>query len=175
MFAAEHAGVAPDLMCVGKALTGGYLTLAATLATDGVARTISASESGALMHGPTFMANPLACRVATASIDLLLAGGWADEVARIESELAAGLAPARDLTGVADVRTLGAVGVVELERPVDVAAASELALEHGVWLRPFGRLIYTMPPYVTGDDDLAMICSAIRAVAEDSIAAEGVP
>ncbi len=175
MFAAEHAGVAPDLMCVGKALTGGYLTLAATLATDGVARTISASESGALMHGPTFMANPLACRVATASIDLLLAGGWADEVARIESELVAGLAPARDLTGVADVRTLGAVGVVELERPVDVAAASELALEHGVWLRPFGRLIYTMPPYVTGDDDLAMICSAIRAVAEDSIAAEGVP
>jgi adenosylmethionine-8-amino-7-oxononanoate aminotransferase len=174
MFAAEHAGVAPDLMCVGKALTGGYLTLAATLATDGVARTISASESGVLMHGPTFMANPLACRVATASIDLLLAGGWADRVARIESGLAAGLAPVRDLTGVADVRTLGAVGVVELERPVDVAAASELALEHGVWLRPFGRLIYTMPPYITDDDDLAMICSAIRAVVAESMAAKGV-
>jgi adenosylmethionine-8-amino-7-oxononanoate aminotransferase len=172
MFAAEHAGVAPDLMCLGKALTGGYLTLAATLTTAAVARTISASESGVLMHGPTFMASPLACRVATASIDLLLAGGWSDRVARIESGLAAGLAPARDLTGVADVRTLGAVGVVELERPVDVAAASELALEHGVWLRPFGRLIYTMPPYITGEDDLALICSAIRAVAEESIAAE---
>ena len=175
MFAAEHAGVAPDLMCVGKALTGGYLTLAATLATDRGARTISASESGVLMHGPTFMANPLACRVATASIDLLLAGGWADQVRRIESELAAGLAPVRELTGVADVRTIGAVGVVEMERPVDVAAASELALEHGVWLRPFGRLIYTMPPYITGDDDLALICSAIRVVAEESIAAEEVP
>ena len=175
MFAAEHAGVAPDLMCVGKALTGGYLTLAATLATDEVARTISASESGALMHGPTFMANPLACRVATASIDLLLAGGWFDRVARIESGLAAGLAPLRELTGVAHVRTLGAVGVVEMERPVDVAAASALAIEHGVWLRPFGRLIYTMPPYITDDEDLALICAAIRAVASDPAMAEEVP
>jgi adenosylmethionine---8-amino-7-oxononanoate aminotransferase len=175
MFAAEHAGVAPDLMCVGKALTGGYLTLAATLATDEVARTISASESGALMHGPTFMANPLACRVATASIDLLLAGGWSDRVARIESGLAAGLAPLRELTGVADVRTLGAVGIVELQHPVDVAAASALAIEHGVWLRPFGRLIYTMPPYVTDDDDLALICEAIGAVASDPALAEEVP
>ncbi|HKE70966.1 MAG TPA: aminotransferase class III-fold pyridoxal phosphate-dependent enzyme, partial [Nocardioidaceae bacterium] len=115
------------------------------------------------------------CRVATASIDLLLAGGWSDQVARIESGLAAGLAPLRELTGVADVRTLGAVGVVELQRPVDVAAASALAIEHGVWLRPFGRLIYTMPPYVTDDDDLALICEAIRAVASDPALAEEVP
>jgi adenosylmethionine-8-amino-7-oxononanoate aminotransferase len=165
MFAAEHAAVSPDLMCLGKALTGGYLTLAAVLATDEVARTISGSESGVVMHGPTFMANPLACRVAAASIDLLLAGGWASEVARLESGLASGLAPARGLPGVADVRTLGAVGVVEMEQPVDVAAASALALEHGVWLRPFGPLIYTMPPYITSDADLAMICSAILAVA----------
>jgi adenosylmethionine---8-amino-7-oxononanoate aminotransferase len=165
MFAAEHAAVAPDLMCVGKALTGGYLTLAAVVATDEVARTISRSESGVLMHGPTFMANPLACRVAAASIDLLRAGGWASEVGRLESGLAGGLAPARGLPGVADVRTLGAVGVVEMEHPVDVAAASALALEHGVWLRPFGPLIYTMPPYITSDADLATICSAMLAVA----------
>jgi adenosylmethionine-8-amino-7-oxononanoate aminotransferase len=167
MFAADHAGVSPDLMCVGKALTGGYLTLAAVLATDEVARAISASESGVLMHGPTFMANPLACRVAAASIDLLHATGWAARVARIEAALTTGLEPARDLPGVADVRTLGAVGVVELDEPTDVAAASALALDHGVWLRPFGRLVYTMPPYVTSDEDLATICEAILAVASE--------
>jgi adenosylmethionine---8-amino-7-oxononanoate aminotransferase len=167
MFAADHAGLSPDLMCVGKALTGGYLTLAAVLATDEVARAISDSESGVLMHGPTFMANPLACRVAAASIDLLLTTDWATRVARIESALSTGLAPARGIPGVADVRTLGAVGVVELDDPVDVAAASELALDHGVWLRPFGRLVYTMPPYIVSDDDLETICAAMLAVASE--------
>jgi adenosylmethionine-8-amino-7-oxononanoate aminotransferase len=165
MFAADHAGLSPDLMCVGKALTGGYLTLAAVLATDEVARAISDSESGVLMHGPTFMANPLACRVAAASIDLLLTSGWATQVARIESALSTGLAPARGIPGVADVRTLGAVGVVELDDPIDVATASELALDHGVWLRPFGRLVYTMPPYIVSYEDLDTICAAILAVA----------
>jgi adenosylmethionine---8-amino-7-oxononanoate aminotransferase len=165
MFAAEHAGVSPDLMCVGKALTGGYLTLAAVLASDEVAGTISSSESGALMHGPTYMANPLACRVAAASVDLLLGTDWMAQVARIEAALTAGLAPADELPGVADVRTLGAVGVVELEEPIDVAAACALALDHGVWLRPFGRLVYTMPPYITSDADLDTVCSAMLAVA----------
>jgi adenosylmethionine---8-amino-7-oxononanoate aminotransferase len=167
MFAAEHAAVSPDLMCVGKALTGGYLTLAAVLATDEVARAVSASESGVLMHGPTFMANPLACRVAAASIDLLLSTGWASQVARIGAGLDAGLAPAADLPGVVDVRTLGAVGVIEMSQPVDVAAASGLAVEHGVWLRPFGPLVYTMPPYVTSDDELDTICTAMLAVAAE--------
>jgi adenosylmethionine---8-amino-7-oxononanoate aminotransferase len=162
----EHAAVSPDLMCVGKALTGGYLTLAAVLATDEVASSVSASESGVLMHGPTFMANPMACRVAAASIDLLLSTGWASQVARIGAGLDAGLAPAADLPGVVDVRTLGAVGVLEMSQPVD-ASASEMAVTHGVWLRPFGRLIYTMPPYIVSDEDLAAICTAMLAVAAE--------
>lgn len=163
MFACEHAGVAPDVMCVGKALTGGYMTLAATLCTPAVAETICAGEGGALMHGPTFMANPLACAVALASLDLLAEGTWREDVARIERGLREGLAPARELPGVADVRVLGAIGVVQMEREVDVARATAAAIEHGVWLRPFRDLVYTMPPYAVGEDDLERIAGAVVA------------
>ncbi|NLU82952.1 adenosylmethionine--8-amino-7-oxononanoate transaminase [Rhodococcus sp. HNM0569] len=165
LFAADHAGVCPDVLCVGKALTGGYLTLAATLCSRVVAETISAGEAGAVMHGPTFMANPLACAVAVASIELLLSRDWRSEVAAIESRLHAGLAPLRGEEGVRDVRVLGAIGVVELDRPVDMRAATETAVAHGVWLRPFRTLVYTMPPFVCTDDDVDSITSAMRAVA----------
>jgi adenosylmethionine-8-amino-7-oxononanoate aminotransferase len=161
LFACEHAGVTPDVMCVGKALTGGYITLAATLCTQAVARAISQGEGGALMHGPTYMANPLACAVALASLDQLADGGWRTAVAGIEEGLREGLEPARELPAVADVRVLGAIGVVQLEHDVDIAAASAAALERGVWLRPFRDLIYTMPPYVIDGDDLARVCEAV--------------
>ncbi|HTD58309.1 MAG TPA: adenosylmethionine--8-amino-7-oxononanoate transaminase [Solirubrobacteraceae bacterium] len=166
MFACQHGGVAPDIMCVGKALTGGYMTLAATLCTPEVAHAISAGEGGALMHGPTYMANPLACAVALASLDLLADGGWREDVARIERGLRLGLAPACELPGVADVRVLGAIGVVQLDHAVDIAAATAVAVELGVWLRPFRDLIYTMPPYVIGEDDLVQIAAAIVAAAD---------
>jgi adenosylmethionine---8-amino-7-oxononanoate aminotransferase len=165
LFAAGHAGIAPDLMCVGKALTGGYMTLAATLCDARVARGIGDGEAGVLMHGPTFMANPLACAVGLASIELLEAHDWRAEVARVENGLRAGLAPVAALPGVADVRVQGAIGVVQLEREVDVAAATAAAVERGVWLRPFRDLIYAMPPYAIGDDDLAVVTAAICAAA----------
>jgi adenosylmethionine-8-amino-7-oxononanoate aminotransferase len=165
MFAAEAAGVAPDVMCVGKALTGGYLSLAAVLTTSEVAHGVSASESGVLMHGPTYMGNPLACSVALASLDLLESSGWSSNVARVGAGLVAGLEPLRARPGVADVRTIGAVGVVQLDHPVDVVKATDAAVEVGVWLRPFRDLVYTMPPYVTSDEDVARICTAVgRAV-----------
>ncbi|MDQ3628869.1 MAG: adenosylmethionine--8-amino-7-oxononanoate transaminase [Actinomycetota bacterium] len=169
MFAAEQAGISPDLMCVGKALTGGYLTLAAVLVTDDVARAVSGSQSGAVMHGPTFMANPLACAVACASIDLLLHSDWAAQVEQVGAGLARGLAPLRAAPGVADVRTIGAVGVVQLDRAVDVPRASALGIEHGVWLRPFRDLVYTMPPYVCSGDDVDTVCAGIVAVVEDQV------
>lgn len=165
LFACEHAGVAPDVMCVGKALTGGYLTLAATLCTPAVAEAVSSGEGGALMHGPTYMANPLACAAGLASTGLLADGAWRDRVARIESGLAAGLQPAKDLPGVADVRVLGAIGVIELPRPVDLEAATRAAVSRGVWLRPFGSLVYAMPPYLTPDDDVGRIAAAMVAAA----------
>lgn len=165
-FAADAAAVAPDLMCVGKALSGGYLTLAAVLCTSEVAAGLAASESGVLMHGPTFMGNPLACAVAVASIELLLESDWRADVERINRGLNSGLAPARDLPGVRDVRTVGAVGVVQLDHPVDVATATDVALAHGVWLRPFRDLIYTMPPYPTTEAEVALICTAILAATE---------
>jgi adenosylmethionine-8-amino-7-oxononanoate aminotransferase len=172
LFAAGHAGVSPDVMCVGKALTGGYLTLAAALCTTEVADGISGGELPVLAHGPTFMGNPLACAVANASLDVLLGevpggypGGWPAEVQRIEAGLSAGLAPARDLPGVADVRVLGAIGVVQLDHEVDMAAATAAAVGQGVWLRPFRDLVYTMPPYITGDEDLARICEGVLAAA----------
>ncbi|WP_370133696.1 adenosylmethionine--8-amino-7-oxononanoate transaminase [Streptacidiphilus sp. EB103A] len=165
LFAADHAGVSPDVMCVGKALTGGYLTLAAALCTGEVAAGISGGEVPVLAHGPTFMGNPLACAVANASIELLLSQDWATNVRRIEAGLRAGLAPAAGLPGVSEVRVLGAIGVVQLDHEVDVAAATRAAAREGVWLRPFRDLVYTMPPYVTGDDDLAAICAGVAAAA----------
>jgi adenosylmethionine-8-amino-7-oxononanoate aminotransferase len=170
LFAAGHAGVSPDVMCVGKALTGGYMTLAAALCTPQVAAGISAGSVPVLAHGPTFMGNPLACALALASLAVLddpatYPGGWLASVARIEAGLEAGLAPARELPGVADVRVLGAIGVVQLDHEVDMAAATAAAVRTGVWLRPFRDLIYTMPPYVTGDEDLTLICRAVLAAA----------
>jgi adenosylmethionine-8-amino-7-oxononanoate aminotransferase len=161
LFAADHAMVEPDIMCIGKALTGGALTLAATLCTPRVAeRLAKPAAGGALMHGPTYMANPLACAAALASTQLLLDGGWRDDVPRIERGLRDGLAPARDLPGVADVRVLGAIGVIQLDGPVDLARVTQASVDAGVWLRPFRDLIYTMPPYVTDDEDLAQIAAA---------------
>ncbi len=165
MFASEHAGVAPDVMCVGKALTGGYMTLAATLCTTEVAQAVSAGDGGGLMHGPTFMGNPLACAVALASLDLLCDGAWREQVAMIEAGLGAGLEPARELPGVADVRVLGAIGVIQLEAGVDMAAATAAATEQGVWLRPFRDLIYAMPPYVIDEQDLGRVIAAMHAAA----------
>lgn len=166
LFGCEWAGVIPDVMCVGKALTGGYLTLAAVLTTARVGEVITRSEFRALLHGPTFMANPLACAVAGASLDLL-GLGWHDDVTRIEHGLATGLAPARGLPCVKDVRVLGAVGVVQLDRPVDVARVTRAALERGVWVRPFRDLVYTMPPYVSTEDDVATIGAAIVGAVEE--------
>ncbi|MFF0490797.1 adenosylmethionine--8-amino-7-oxononanoate transaminase [Nocardia sp. NPDC004068] len=163
-FAADRAGVAPDVMCVGKALTGGYLTLAAALCTSRIAETISAGHGG-LMHGPTFMGNPLACAVAVASIELLLSRDWRVEVAGIEAGLTAGLAAAQAVPGVVDVRVLGAIGVVELDRPVDMRRATDAAVAAGVWLRPFRNLIYTMPPYISSVGDIARISGAVVAAA----------
>lgn len=161
LFACEWAGISPDIMTVGKALTGGYMTLAATLCTERVSNGICDGTAGVLMHGPTFMANPLACAVANASIELLTASPWADRIRAIEKQLTAELAPCTDLPGVRDVRVLGAIGVIEMEAPVDVPAVQGKLVAQGVWLRPFGQLIYTMPPYVISQDELHRISSAI--------------
>ena len=165
LFAADHAGVSPDIMCVGKALTGGYLSLAATLCTADVAHTISAGEAGALMHGPTFMANPLACAVSVASVELLLGQDWRSSVAEISAGLIAGLEPARALPGVIDVRVCGAIGVIECDRPVDLAVATPAAIDRGVWLRPFRNLVYAMPPFICTPDEIAQVAAAMVEVA----------
>jgi adenosylmethionine-8-amino-7-oxononanoate aminotransferase len=167
LFAADHAGVSPDIMCVGKGLTGGYITLAATLCTREIAHTISTHEPGALMHGPTFMANALACAVGVASVQLLLERDWRATVSVIEAGLRDGLAPAASLPGVADVRVLGAIGVIEMDKPVDLRVATPAALQRGVWLRPFRNLIYVMPPYICTPDEIGQITSAMVGVARE--------
>ncbi|AWB81990.1 adenosylmethionine--8-amino-7-oxononanoate transaminase [Corynebacterium yudongzhengii] len=166
LFTTLDNGVVPDILCVGKALTGGFVTLAATLATERVAKTM---EPSALMHGPTFMANPLACAVAAESTALIAEGDWRRQVPRIEKELIDGLAPLSDTPGVADVRVLGAIGVIELVDEVDMAAATAAAVNHGVWIRPFGRLIYAMPPYISTSEEIAAITRAMRAAVAGSI------
>ncbi|TXF88624.1 adenosylmethionine--8-amino-7-oxononanoate transaminase [Neolewinella aurantiaca] len=161
MFAAEHAGFTPDIMCLGKALTGGYMTLAATLCTDEVADVIGQSEARVLMHGPTFMGNPLACAVAVASIDLLLASPWQKRVSTLSENLSLHLRPAARMGAVKDVRVLGGIGVVETHEPVDVAKAQAFYVARGVWIRPFGTRIYLMPPYIVSAEETRKLCRVI--------------
>jgi adenosylmethionine-8-amino-7-oxononanoate aminotransferase len=164
LFACEHAEISPDIMCVGKALSAGYITLAATLCNDKVSDGISSGNNGIFMHGPTYMANPLACAVANASIDLLLNSNWQTNVSNISKQMLEELAPCRDFSYVADVRVLGAIGVVELDEPVDTAKLVPLFIEHGVWIRPFGKVIYLMPSFNIDKESLSKLTSAILKV-----------
>ncbi len=164
LFACNYANITPDIMCLGKAITGGYMSFAATLATNDVANTISNGNPGVFMHGPTFMGNPLACATANASIDLLLQSEWQTKVKHIESKLSEGLAFCKELEVVNEVRCLGAIGVVELTKPVDMAIIQKAFVDKGVWIRPFGKLVYLMPPFIITDNELNKLCTAMYQV-----------
>ena len=166
MFACDHAGISPDILTLGKALTGGTMTLAATLCTDKIANGICSGEAGVFMHGPTFMGNPMACAVANASIELLIARDWHTQVGSIQAQMEEELAPLKTASGVADVRVLGAIGVVEMKQPVDNRTLQESLIERGVWLRPFGKLVYAMPPYVIDPQDLSQLTGTMVEVLE---------
>ncbi len=167
LFACEHAEICPDIMCVGKALSGGFISLAATLTTGHISETFAAGEAGVFMHGPTFMGNPLACAVALANLELLESYDWQTKIRKIEAQLKVELAPCLGLAAVKDVRVLGAIAAVELHEPVDMFTVQPRFVEKGVWLRPFGRLLYTMPPYIIQPTELSAITSAICEVAAE--------
>jgi adenosylmethionine-8-amino-7-oxononanoate aminotransferase len=167
LFGCNWAEISPDIMCLGKTLTGGYMTLAATLCTDHIAETISNGEAGCFMHGPTFMANPLACAVANASLELLQSGEWQQQVSLIEKFLKKHLLPLNNHENVKNSRVLGGIGVVETYLPVNIATIQKRFVELGVWIRPFGKLIYIMPPFISNDDDLDMLVKAISTVLDE--------
>jgi adenosylmethionine-8-amino-7-oxononanoate aminotransferase len=169
MFACEHANISPDIICVGKALTGGQMTLAATLTTENVADTISSGEAGCFMHGPTFMANPLACAVANESLSLLIENNWSEQVSRLEKGLIEGLSPATDIDAVESVRVLGAIGVIEMKAQVDMKKIQPACIDQGIWIRPFGKLVYIMPAYIMTNEQLKELTAGMVKVLKSGL------